>query len=106
MMPIHIRTRWLDYSPALHAHARTRVESALHPWRSHVGRVMVRIADVDGAPRARSCAIAVSLDQGGWVSALAVDDDAYRAVDAAARRIRSVVRRRIGRSRDVLRGAA
>ena len=97
--PIHVRTEWLDFSPALHSHARTQIGAALHAFRCRIRSVNVKIFDHDSGPRARRCDIEIVLTASGWLSVSADDTDAYRAVDAAARRARTVVRRYVDRQK-------
>ena len=103
--PIHVRTRWLDYSPALHAHARARIEAALHSSASRVQSVTVRILDSDSRRGARTCEVEVVLRPGGFVVASVTAPDAYSAADLATRRARLLVRRHLARARDVRRAA-
>ena len=44
-VPVRVRTRWLDFSPAFHWWAARTVESVLQPFASHISCVTVRIAD-------------------------------------------------------------
>ena len=98
-LPIHVRTQWLDFSPALHWHARTRIDATLHAFRSRIRSVNVKISDHDSSPGARRCDIEIVLTASGWLSVSAEDTDAYRAVDAAVRRARTVVRRHVDRQK-------
>jgi ribosome-associated translation inhibitor RaiA len=98
--PIHVRTGWLDYSPALHSHVRTRVEAALRAFASHIRWVAVRVGP--GPGRRRSCDIEVVLAPAVWVPAFDEGEDAYTAVDAAARAARRVVGRELRRAREVV----
>lgn len=97
--PIHLHTRWLDFSPALHWHARTRIRAALRAFRARIRWVTVRIADAGGVPGVRRCEMEVMLAPTGRLSVSASDADPYRAVAAAARRARVVLRRHLDRTR-------
>ena len=103
--PIQVRTRWLDYSPSLHSHARTRLEAALRSFASRIHSVNVRIS-AHGGPEERRCEVDVAMTPAGLVAASAAGPDAYRAVEAAARRTRALVRRHVARARQDLRGVA
>jgi ribosome-associated translation inhibitor RaiA len=103
--PIHVRTRWLDFSPALHWYTRTRLEAALRSSASRIRWVNVRISDGDGSPGERICDVEVVLKPDGLVAASATSPDPYRAADAAARRARIVVRRHVDRARELRRAA-
>jgi ribosome-associated translation inhibitor RaiA len=100
-IPTHIRTRWLDYSPALHWHARTRVQAALRPFASRVRWIHVRITPGEGPRGERTCDIEAMLIPSGWLTASGTAADAYRAVDEAVRKIRGLLRREVPRRRDV-----
>lgn len=104
--PVHVRSRWLDYSPALHNHARTRVDAALRAHATRVQWVKVRLTGGDGAPEERICEIEVTMKPDGLLTVSASDVDAYRATDAAIRRARTAVRRHVDRAREELRRAA
>ena len=54
--PIHVRTRWLDYSPALHWHARRHVQAALRAFEPRIRWVNVKMAGTGAAPD-RTCDI-------------------------------------------------
>ena len=104
--PVHVRSRWLDYSPALHSHTRIRVEAALRAHASRVQWVKVRLSGGEGAPEERICEIEVAMKPGGSLTVSAADLDVYRATDAAIRRARTAVRRHAERAREELRRAA
>ena len=104
--PVHVRSRWLDYSPALHSHTRTRVEAALGAHASRVRSVKVRLSGGEGTPEERICEIEVAMRPDGVLTVSASDLDAYRATDAAIRRARAAVRRHVDRARAELRRAA
>ena len=104
--PVHVRSRWLDYSPALHNHTRTGVDAALRAHASRVHWVKVRLSGGEGAPEEKLCEIEVAMKPDGVLTVSAADVDAYRATDTAIRRARTAVRRHVDRSRDALRRAA
>ena len=105
-IPIHVRTPWLDYSPALHRHARTRIEAALRSSATRIRWVNARISARDGCREERVCELEVVMKPHGLVVASAAAVDAYRAADIAARRARTLVRRHVARTRDERRRAA
>jgi ribosome-associated translation inhibitor RaiA len=104
--PVHVRSRWLDYSPALHNHTRTRVDAALRAHGSRVKWVRVRISGGEGASEERLCEIEVAVKPDAVLTVSAADVDAYRATDTAIRRARTAVRRHVDRTREELRRAA
>ena len=82
--PIHVRTGWIDFSPALHWYATQKVRSALRPVASRVRAVTVRIADHEAHdPSTRLCAIDVTLKPAGITSATATGRNVCELVDRA-----------------------
>ena len=104
--PVHVRSRWLDYSPALHNHTRTLIEAALRAHASRVHSVQVRLSGGEGTLEERICEIEIALKPDGVLLVSAADVDACRATDAAVRRARTAVRRHVERAREELRRAA
>ena len=82
--PIHVRTRWIDFSPALHWYATQKVRSALRPVASRVRAVTVRIADHEPHdPSTKLCAIDVALKPAGTIAATATGTNLCELVDRA-----------------------
>src|SRR4051812_33431795 len=82
--PIHVRTGWTDFSPALHWYATQKVRSALRAVASRVRAVTVRIADHEPHdPSARLCAIDVALKPAGTITATAIGRNLCELVDRA-----------------------
>jgi hypothetical protein len=70
MFPVHLRTGWVDYSPALHWYAGQKVRSVLTGFAPRIRSVSVRIADHEAHDVAsRRCTIDVTLKSGVVVSA-------------------------------------
>jgi ribosome-associated translation inhibitor RaiA len=100
--PVRIRTRWLDFSPALHWYAQRRTAFAFRRFAARVRRVDVVIADSNG-PRGgddKICEIEVFLNPAGSILVSARSDDPYQSVDRAIRRARASLRASIDRARD------
>jgi hypothetical protein len=90
--PIHVRTGWVDFSPALHWHITQKVESALERYGARVRSVTVLVTDQD-ADR-KTCAVDVVLRPAGLVAASATGTDAHDVVGRAADRVRTAMQRR------------
>ena len=103
--PIHVRTRWLDYSPALHSHTRARLDAALRANAPQIQSVTARFSGGESRHDERVCEVDVVVRPGGLVVASATAADAYRAADVAARRARLLVRRHLARARNLRRAA-
>ena len=82
--PVQVRTGWIDFSPALHWFATQRVRSALRPIASRVRAVTVRIADHEPHdPSTRLCAIDITLNPAGTISATSTGRNVCELVDLA-----------------------
>jgi ribosomal subunit interface protein len=107
-MECEVRTHHLERSDALDAHIERKLERALRRHRQRVGRVIVRIGDLNG-PRGgvdKRCTIVLSHLDGGIIVVHADSDDAYAAVTQAAQRIDEQIGRRLGRGARADRSAA
>lgn len=100
--PIHLRTRWLDFSPALHEHATRRIDFALGRFAPRIRTVNVVISDENGprhGPDDKTCEIEVMLVRGGSLSVSATAADPYQSVERAARKASAIMRAHVGRRR-------
>lgn len=103
LFPVHLRMRWLDFSPALHWYATRRIETALRRFADRVRYVDVQIADANGprrGPDDKTCEIEVFLHPSGTLKVSDAADDPYLTVDRAVRRLRAAVRGRLGRTHE------
>ena len=83
--PVHVRTGWIDFSPALQWYATQKVRSVLRPVASRVRAVTVRIADHEPQdPSTRVCAVDVALKPAGTISATSTGRNVFEIVDRAA----------------------
>ena len=89
-MDVHIQIRGTDLTEAMRSYVERRLCFSLGRFASRVGRVSVRISDIDG-PRGRvdkACRIDVKLaDSGEIVVQETVDTNLYVAIDHATDRI-------------------
>jgi hypothetical protein len=82
--PVHVRTGWTDYSPALHDHATQRVASRLAGFAPQIRSVIIRIADdASHHARQRRCDIEVVTTHAGPIAASSVGVNPFRLVDGA-----------------------
>jgi putative sigma-54 modulation protein len=97
--PVHIRMRWLDFSPSLHWYTGRRMESALRRFAPRIRAVNVQIADGNG-PRGgddKVCEVEILVHPSVSLMASAAAPDAYQSVARAAHRARAVVRAHLDR---------
>jgi len=78
-----------------------RLTSAMSLAAVRVSRAVAFLCDINGDHGGddKSCRIVASIHKIGTVAACAVDRDLYAAVDRAAKRLRQVVARKLGRQR-------
>jgi hypothetical protein len=80
--PIRVRTRWGDYSPALHYHVSQRISAGLSGCAAQIRAVAVRIRDDELHNIAqRRCEIEVTTTDAGRISASSVGINLFSLVD-------------------------
>ena len=88
VFPVHVRTGWIDFSPALHSYVTWRVTRTLGAFASRVASVTVRIANQEPHdPASRLCAIDITLKAGGAISTVSTGRDVYDVVNHATHAI-------------------
>jgi len=103
-MQIDIRARGFELTNALRDHAERRLRFALSRAEASLGRVTLRLSDING-PRGgadKHCHLRVALKR---LTAVVVEDtqiDLYVAIDRAADRAGRTVERRLARRREHL----
>ena len=100
-MIIEARHFNLEMSEFLHDHILRRVERAVRRFRDRIGRITVRITDVNG-PRGgidKRCKITAELIASAPLVVESASDDAYDAVGLAASRLGHTAARTLGRRR-------
>ncbi|HET9179968.1 MAG TPA: ribosome-associated translation inhibitor RaiA [Terriglobia bacterium] len=105
-MNIEIRSQDFSISEALQRYAERRLGFALRRFSKDIGRVMVRLSDLNG-PRGgadKRCQITASVLPSQAVSLQAVDADLYAAIDRAAARLERALARCLARTRESGRG--
>lgn len=91
-----------DYSDALTRHIERRITAALRPQAGLVEGVALKLLDINGprgGPNDKVVQISADLKPWGRLVASAASSNIYRSVDAAANRLRAVVRRHCSRLR-------
>lgn len=99
--PVHVRTGWRDFSPALLWYATREVRAVLRPLASHVRSVTVRFSDHEpGGVTSRLCTIEVNLKPNGVApSAAAAGTEPFELVDRAADEVLARLRAAVGTHR-------
>jgi ribosomal subunit interface protein len=102
-MDVHIRIRGTDLTEAIRSYVERRLRFSLGRFASRLGRVTVRISDVNG-PRGgvdKVCRISAKLTQSGQVVVQeTVDANLYAAIDHATERIGQSCGREVRRLRE------
>jgi len=102
-MLIDIRTIGFSPTEAIRRHAESRVTAALGWARHAIGRVTVRLDDINAGHGGidKRCRIVAEPRRRGQqlIVADVVSSDLYAAIDEAASRLRQVARRRLERHR-------
>ena len=101
-MEIEIRIQGTDLAEAIRRYAARRIRFALGRFAPHVGRVMVRISDINGVRGGvdQCCHITAELPAKGQLVVDQVDADLCPAIDRASERIGEALRREVQRTRD------
>jgi len=101
-MEIEIRVQGTDFAEAIRRYAGRRIRFALGRLGPRVGRVMVRISDINGVRGGvdQCCHITAELPPKGQLVVDQVDADLFTAIDRASERIGEALRREIQRTRD------
>jgi ribosome-associated translation inhibitor RaiA len=99
MMFIDTRAMGFPLTEAIQAHMEMRIEKALGSASPYISRVTARVEDVNAARGGvdKRCQIVVFVNGHEPVVAEVVRTDLYRAIDAAANRIRAGVVRQLRR---------
>jgi ribosome-associated translation inhibitor RaiA len=98
---IELRSSNLPISTAMRDHAERRIASAAGRFATHLGRIIVRIVDVNGPKGGLDtrCRIVAEVSPSRSVIVEATGADAYAAVSQAAARLGERVARTLGKQR-------
>jgi ribosome hibernation promoting factor len=101
-MEVEVRIQGTDLADAVRTYAARRIRFALGRFISRVGRVVIRISDVNGTRGGvdQCCHISAELLPSGKVVLEQVDADLFVAVDRSAERVGQAFRREIQRLHD------
>ena len=101
-MEVEVRIQGIDLSDMVRNYAARRMHFTLGRFASRVGRVVIRISDVNGTRGGvdQCCRISAELLPSGKVVLEQTDADLFTAIDRAAERVGQAFRREIQRLRD------
>lgn len=101
-MEVEVRIQGTDSADAIRRYATRRIRFALGRFAPRVGRIVMRIADVNGVRGGvdQCCQISAELLPKGKVVLDQVDADLFCAIDRASERIGQAFRREVQRARD------
>ncbi len=101
-MDIEIRVQDTDLAEAIRRYASRRIRFALGRFAPRVGRVMVRISDINGVRGGvdQCCHMSAQFPPKGQLVVDQVDADLFTAIDRASERIAEALRREVQRTRD------
>lgn len=101
-MEVEVRIQGTDSAEAIRRYATRRIHFALGRFAPRVGRIVVRISDINGVRGGvdQSCQIRAELLPKGKVVLDQVDADLFNAIDRASERIGQAFRREVQRARD------
>jgi putative sigma-54 modulation protein len=101
-MEVEVRIKGTDLAEVVRSYATRRIRFALGRFASRIGRVVVRISDINGARGGvdQCCHISAELLPSGRVVLDQVDADLFNAIDRATERTGQAFRREIQRTRE------
>ena len=103
-MELEIRVKHTDLTEALRSYVERRLRFSLGRFGGRVGRVTVRISDLNG-PRGgndKCCHLSAEAVPAGWVGVEATDANLYAAIDRATERLGRSFRRHLERMRTAM----
>lgn len=101
-MRITITGTNLSTSPALIAHAESRIRAALERFGRHLKRVNLRFSDINGqrGGEDKLCRLSVTMHRMGTTEVESMGSDAYGVVERAAAKMKLVLSRKIERQQE------
>ena len=105
-MEVEVRIQDTDLAGAIRRYAARRLRFTLGRFTSRVGRVVVRISDINGVRGGvdQCCHISAQLLPSGKVALDQVDADLFTAIDRASERVGQAFKREFERSRQARAG--
>jgi putative sigma-54 modulation protein len=100
-MEVEVRIQGTDLADAVRSYAARRIRFALGRFASRVGRIIIRISDINGVRGGvdQCCHISAELLPSGRVVSDQVDADLFNAIDRASDRVGQAFTRKIQRTR-------
>ena len=100
-MEVEVRIQGTDLAYAVRNYTARRLHFALGRFASRIGRIVVRISDINSVRGGidQSCHISAELRPSGRVVLDQTDADLFTAIDRASERVGSALRREIQRIR-------
>lgn len=101
-MEVEVRIQDTDLADAIRRYATRRLRFTLGRFTSRVGRIVVRISDINGVRGGvdQVCHISAELLPSGKVVLDQVDADLFTAIDRASERVGQAFKREIQRTRE------
>jgi putative sigma-54 modulation protein len=105
-MDVEVRIQGTDAADAIRIYGTRRIRFALGRFASRVGRVVVRVSDINGVRGGvdQCCHISAELLPSRKVVLDQVDADLFSAIDRASERLGQALRREIQRTREARTG--
>jgi ribosomal subunit interface protein len=105
-MKMNISASNFDLTPAIARHVQERLALALASTSRRIERVTVHLSDINGTRGGvdKRCRIVASVKAMEPVISTEVHQDLYAAIDAAAWRTKTTLRRQLNRRRTLARG--
>lgn len=93
IVPVTLRTGWIDFSPALHWHAARAMALATRPFASCVRAVTLHLTHREASDlQARRCTVDIELATGGMLTTTVTGSDLGELIDRAAAALVTAVR--------------
>jgi ribosome-associated translation inhibitor RaiA len=101
-MEVEVRIQGTDLADPVRTYATRRIRFALGRFASHVGRIVVRMSDINGMRGGvdQCCHISAQLLPSRKVVLDQIDADLFSAIDRASERVGQAFRREIQRTRE------
>ena len=101
-MEVEVRIQGTDLADPVRTYATRRICFALGRFASHVGRIVVRMSDINGMRGGvdQCCHISAELLPSRKVVLDQIDADLFNAIDRASERVGQAFRREIQRTRE------
>lgn len=101
-MEVEVRIQDADLAEAVRTYAARRIRFALGRFASRVGRIVIRISDVNGTRGGvdQCCHISAERLPSGKVVLEQLDADLFTAIDRASERVGQAFRREVQRTRE------